>query len=270
MVLQQLKSNTFILALLMCAMLLMACDNNLVVPGGGETTNPNVSDPNNDVAVNVGPVQALVTQHVLDKANSIRGDIEDFITEEFGIDDDDGGFGLLIKFVDGGAENPVSSTIEFTESITCTSGGSRGIIGSATIILNEDGVSGTISGSFIIQYDSCKQAALLTTSDGFCSSTPTITGEVNSTISIDYTLSASDNEGEDTQDVTVVSTTNILGLDVTVDNSTSEQTYNFSYNLSTFSSDETVSGTVDYDAVLFDLNEVESFVAQSTSTVVCP
>lgn len=66
------KSIRYISILGLILATLVACDSNVMT---SDSTNPNVTDPDNDVAQNVGPVEKNVTTDVLNKSTAIRGDI---------------------------------------------------------------------------------------------------------------------------------------------------------------------------------------------------
>lgn len=249
---------------------LIGCDVNKVRE---EETDPNISDPDNSAAQNVGPVEQLVTIDVLSKTNEIRDNILTFMDEATGGDDvfSGGTEKLKTRFVDDDFfQEPIQKEIDLSEAIPCDEGGSKDIIGTATFTLNADRVTGSIVGDFTIQYDNCQDTIVLSVSDGNCATTPTVDGELENTLSVTYTLSVTDDQGQQVFDDTTVDATNSAALAVSVGSSATTQTYNFTYTLASASATENLEGTVSFQNKLYDLVELEEFVAGSTTSVVCP
>lgn len=258
----------FILKAVLFASLLgigLGCDSNIEVT---TTTDPNLSDPDNDVAVNAGPVANLVTGDVLGKTNGVRDSILDFLDDISGDDANSGGteklrFRSLVE-----PEQPLEGTVDLSEDISCDEGGSKNIIGSADFTLEANGVTGSLVGSFTIQYDNCQDIVLLTASNGTCSVTPTVDGEVANTLDVSFTLTEN-NDNQQVNDNTTVEASQTTALDVAVGSTASEQTYNFSYTLSAASSATNLDGRVTFEGELFDLEDLEDFIAASSTATVC-
>ena len=248
-------------------LLLSSCDSNQVFTGG--PTNPSVNSPDNDVAVNVLPVQSTVVVDTLAKANEIRNNIEFFVDELSGVESS-GGQKLTTPLVVDDDFDDVTTTLDFAQSIACDTAGTKNIIGSATLTYNREQSSGTIVGSFTQQYSNCQELALLTASNGNCSASATLVGEVTSTISIDFNLSAQDLAGETVIDFADVDTTTTSPLDISVGSKSSTQTYNYSMDLSTNNSSTNLIGTVSYQNFLYLLSDVETFGASTSTTSLCP
>ncbi|MBF0104058.1 MAG: hypothetical protein HQM16_01915 [Deltaproteobacteria bacterium] len=246
---------------------LLNCDSNALAPDDG--TNPSASDPTTTVATNVGPVANLVTTDVLNKANAIRGDIEDYLAEATGSDDDDPSFMDTIKFSNDFNQNEISITVDLAESNNCDSGGTKNIIGSATFVLDASQTSGSLTGSFTIQYNNCQDIILMQTSNGNCTITPTVTGELATTISLDYILGSNNFDTNDLTDTTEVSSSNSVALAVSVGATASEQTFSFSYELSTSYSSDNFSGTAGYSGLAYDLSALEDFIQDESTTAIC-
>lgn len=237
-----------------------ACDSNTIV---STTTDPNLSDPNNDVATNVGPVEKTVTADVLNKANEIRNSILDEIAGE----DTETGTVFLLYSVD--EEQGFETDIDVGEETACDEGGTRTIIGSVTLTLDDNQSTGTVLGSYTIQYQACQEIVLLTGSDGTCSAHATIDGEVSVTISTTYSLTQSRQTPELSESSDVGAST-ATALDIAVGATASTQTYSFTYDLSTSSSSTNLDGTVSYNNLLYNLLEVETFVEGVGTAVLCP
>lgn len=264
----QMSSLFFLLIVLLSG---VACDSNKLSTSGGAggPTDPNLSDVDNDVAANVGPVEVLVTEHVLAKSNQIRSEIQTVVASEFGGGPGSGTPNNLI-LTDNDNQNAASASIDLAESIECDSGGSRDIIGSATYSVNAARSSGTITGTFTILYDNCEDIALLDVSDISCAVTPAMNGELPVTISSTFAITNSDQSGQSVTDTTSVAADTVVDLSVTVDNTDSDQAYHFTYSLSSLSTSDNLNGTVSFDNRLFDIGDIEEFVGSSLSAAVCP
>lgn len=256
--------HVFLLALLILA---VACDSNRPAVNSG-SSGSSLNDPDNDVAVNVGPAQDLVTQHVLDKANRLRNNINDQVSDSFGIEFGPGERNLV--YLTDANQEPQTDNFSLSEDINCAGGGSRDIIGTAVITLNADGVTGTITGTYVIQYSGCVETSFMSSATGFCSSSPNIDGEVSSTFTIDYNLSNNNTNDQVVGDTTTVNTSNAAGIDVTVDNTTSDQTYNFSYRIDSNVTGNGLNGTVEFENELYSITEVDSFTEQVSASILCP
>lgn len=262
-----------ILCLFLLILFAMACDSNFEPSNGG--SNPNVTAPDNNVAANVGPVEKLVTTDVLNKANSIRNNILSDLDELSGDDTFSGGQELLRFRFQGSEPNepddqsPLVGTLDLSQDINCDAGGSRDIIGSATITLNSDRVTGSIIGNYTIQYDNCQEIIVMNTSNGNCSVTPTVDGELPSAINVSFALNSDDVSGQQVNYETSVDTSSSVALDVSVGATASDQSYNFDYSLSSNTTNTNLDGTVSFESQLYDLIELEEFVADSTTSVVC-
>jgi len=238
---------------------LLGCDSNTVV---STTTDPNISDPSNDVAVNVGPVEAQVTSDVLTKANSIRESVIDNIQSS----ETETGTAFIRYII---PDTGFTTTIDLGESESCDEGGSKTIIGSVTLTLDDNQSTGTVVGSYTIQYDSCQEIVLLSASDTDCSARPTIDGEIVVTYSEVYNLTE-DLQDLDVDDETDVSASTNSALSISVGSTASNQDYSFSYSLSSSSNSTGLSGTATFQSLLYSLTEVESFVGTVSSSVLCP
>ncbi|EKD51857.1 MAG: hypothetical protein ACD_62C00170G0031 [uncultured bacterium] len=260
------SKKVFILCLVVLfSFLFVNCDSNSV---NNDDVNPNVSAVTDDVATNVGPVDLLVSTDVLAKVNTIRGKLEDYIAEVTGSYDEPGAYNQVKFSINPGGDEQ-SVTIDLSEDIDCTTAGTKNIIGSATFTLGASQNSGTLVGSFVIQYSSCQDIIVLETESGTCAITPTVTGELQTDINLEYVLGGNDVSGQGISDTTEVSSGTSVALDVSVGSTAADQSYSFTYYLSTSLSSDGLDGIVSYSGNSYDMGDVESYIENSATTAVC-
>lgn len=249
---------------------IVACDSNRIAAGGGgdgtSATDPSLTAPNNDVAVNVGPVEQLVATDVLTQANTIRDNTIDDVNTITGGYTSSGGY-LVSSHYEAGTTS--TGTFSINDTQDCTDGGHKTISGSYTMEYNSSEVTGTVVGTYTITYAGCLDAQLMETSDGTCVSTPSVDGEVVTTVSSTFSLTSYEQEQAINDEMEVASQTN-SDLSVSVGSTATTQGYTFDYTLLSNTTDTGLSGTVSYADDLYSFSELEDYVAASTESVVCP
>mgnify|MGYP006260085691 FL=1 len=107
----------------------------------------NVSDPDNDVAANVGTAAQIITEDILDQINDVLGDIDDQIEDNAGsVTQEDASFVILYDVTD----EDVIFDVTVSASSSCSDGGSVEHSGELEYNVNTATSSGTISGNFTL------------------------------------------------------------------------------------------------------------------------
>lgn len=250
-----------------CVFIAFGCDNNFQIdPNDGG--NPSLTDPDNTVVTNVGPVREIVVTDAFDKSDEIVGNLNDYISE-FGQDlGGIGGEALRKSFV----LEDQSKTREFdiSETITCATSGTKSIVGNITVVLNQVTASGTLSGSWVTQYSNCVDVVLLSSADGNCLAEASIDGEIDATIDMSFTLRTFDASQFNNYSTDVSLTTSSIPLDVAVGSTASTQNYTFNYVNNSLSEDDELAGTISFQNDLYDINDIVTAREASDSSVVCP
>ena len=252
-----------LLVLVFAVFVLTNCDSNSDAGGGGTAT----TDPTADVATNVGPVEDLVATDVLTKSNAILDAFDDYLEELDGAEDDPGL--LLTKSLVDEEDEAQILALDFAEDIDCDTAGTKNIIGSGTFTLDGNGITGTLIGTFTIQYSSCEDIRALTTTNGACSITPSVTGEVAVTVNTTFTIINSDTNPYSAEDYTTITAANTVALDITVGTTDADQLYSFTYTLSTSLSSDNLNGLVTYAGSTYDMEEIETYISGTATTAIC-
>jgi hypothetical protein len=252
--------------LILClAVTFCACDTNDDAGGGGGGSGATVTAA---VAEEVGPVEQLVTTDVLNAVNEIRESIQSYLEDLDG--EGDSGVNILIKpqrVIEDGTEQTM--TIDIDESENCDTSGTKSHIGAPTFILDADQNSGSISGTLILQYSDCEDIIVMQTTDGNCSISPVVDGQITITLSLNYNLTASAFDDNDTFDETSVTAATSTELDVLIDGADADQLYSFTYSLNSNSSNTNLNGLVTYSGSAYDVTDIESYISETATTTIC-
>lgn len=221
------------------------------------------SDVSDDVATNTAAVNEIVTTDTLDELFVILNGIEGDINDSTGTDVGD----RLTAYVDGSDTNDLF-TVELSDEEDCVEGGTKTLEGQLDYNNDPSSNTGTIEGSFTINYSDCQDTVTLSPEDQDCGATPTINGEMSTTIDVSYGNLDTFETGN--FDYFLESDTDSSGaLEITVGATASDQTYSYVYELSDNTTDTGLVGTVEFDGQSYSVTEVSDFISSSTSEVVC-
>ncbi len=260
------KNNIKYSILLILLAVFSACDSNVDVDDDTGTGSTSLSEPTNEVAVNTAPVAQVLADDVLNVGQDVRDNISDYVDEMTGVSDGNTTGSNFLRFVQTSA---ITEEFPISDSIDCDGGGSREVSGEIQVTLNEDQVSGSMIGTFTISYDNCIETVLLTSDEGACASQPTIAGDLPGSIDSEFDLS-SYQESENIVDTTLVEASSDVAMDISVAATASEQFYAIDYTLLSSSGNTGFEGTVAYEGDVYDLSEIEDFIATLSSDVACP
>lgn len=242
-----------------CALMFSQCaDVATTVDDGGAT------DVSADVATNTAAVNEIVTTDTLDELFVILNGIEGDIDDNTGVDV---GGGLLTAYADASDSNDLF-TVTLSDEEDCTQGGSKALSGQLDYNNDPSGNAGTIVGSFTISYADCQDTITLSPADQDCGATPTINGDMETTLDASYGFVNTNDTG--TLDYFLESETNSAGaLEIAVGSIASDQTYSYTHELSDNTTKTNLTGTVEFEGQSYSVTEVSDFISSSTSSVVC-
>lgn len=260
------KNNIKYSTILILLAIFSACDSNVDVDDGTGTGSTSLSEPTSDVAVNTAPVAEVLAGDVLNVGQDVRDNIRDYVEEMTGTSDGNTTGSNFLRFAQNSA---LTEEFPISDSIDCDGGGSREISGEIQVTLNEDQVSGSMIGTFTISYDNCIETVLLTSDEGTCASQPTIAGDMPGSIDSEFDLSDFQ-ESENIVDTTLVEANSDVAMEVSVASTASEQFYSIEYALLSTSGSTGFEGTVAYEGDVYDLSEIEDFIATLSSDEACP
>lgn len=251
------------ISLLILVFTLGACDSSSL----DDTTTPDsdLTPPTTDAVATIGPVSSLVTTDVINELNDIAASIDEYIEDA---SDTGGGSATenLIKMASGDSSS-FETTITINHgTVNCDEGGSRLFFGTLDLISNGN-EGGSADGTLTFQYSNCIDIALLETSNGLCAVTTTINGTITTTVDLTY----GELDPFDDTDVNIeADSASSAPLDISIGSTASEQDYSFSHTIFASSTDDNLEGTVAMDDEVYDIVEIQDFIADTTASELCP
>lgn len=237
--------------------------------GTNTSTDPNITSITSNVATNTGGPAQVVTDDVLEFSNTIRGNVGDYVSEVVDNSPGAGGGELAIVDLAISTDQPIVETIDIsTGEESCDEGGTKTITGSVVVTVDSIRTTGTVAGSFDIEYDGCLDLAFVSYATGSCFTSSSLTGTVSTTIDIDYRTVSFQGQSE-IRDETVTDTTSPSAFSVNVGSTNSSQTYEFEYDLSSLTS-PSLSGTLSFNSSLYNITDLNNFLGNTTESVACP
>lgn len=249
--------------LLLFVVTLGACDSSSL-----DTTAPDsdLTPPTTDAAATIGPVSTLVTTDVINELDDIAASIDEYVEDA----SDTGGGSPTENLVNAvsGEDSPIETTITINHgTVACDEGGNRQFFGTLDLISNGSTEGGSAGGTLTFEYNDCIDIALLETSAGLCSVTTTINGTITTTVDLTY----GELDPFDDTDVSIeADSVSQAPLDISIASTASEQAYNFSHAISASSTDNNLDGTVTMADEVYDIVEIQDFIASTTASTLCP